>query len=96
MKSQQNRIELETRPGLGREIPDKIAKADLANIIRFLCKTLDWIEEEDNEGSKMLRLRASALQILRSELQPLEWAAIRLMGLGREMPGLVTNSIPFC
>ena len=79
--------------GLGREMPDKIAKADLANIIRFLCKMLNWIEQDDKVERNMLKLNASALQILRSELQPFEWAAIRLMGLGREMPGKITKDL---
>ena len=30
--------------GLGEDMPDTITKADLTNIIWFLCKQLDWIE----------------------------------------------------
>ena len=29
----------------GLEMPDTVTKTDLTNIISFLCKKLDWVEE---------------------------------------------------
>ena len=31
---------------LGKEFPENITKVHLANIICFLCKKLDWVEED--------------------------------------------------
>ena len=33
--------------GLGKELPDKVTKVDLIQIIHLLCKKLDWVDEED-------------------------------------------------
>ena len=32
---------------LGKEMPDKITKQDLTVLIAFLCRKLDWIEEDE-------------------------------------------------
>ena len=35
--------------GLGKEMTDKVTKTDLTNIIRVLCKNLEWIEGDPDD-----------------------------------------------
>ena len=37
--------------GFDKEMPDQVTKADLVQIIRVLCKKLDWIEVDPEETS---------------------------------------------
>ena len=46
---QPNLIGAFTIMSLGVEIPDTVPKSDLASIINYLCKKLDWIEEFDEK-----------------------------------------------
>ena len=45
---QPNLIGAFTIMSLGVEIPDTVPKSDLASIINYLCKKLDWIKNKIN------------------------------------------------
>ena len=45
---------------LGKEIPDRIAKVVLTNIILFLCKMLGWVEEANPVISKTMPGRGNS------------------------------------
>ena len=49
---QQNELWAIYLMGLGKEMTEKVTKANLTNIIKVLCKNLKWIEvHQDEEGS---------------------------------------------
>ena len=33
--------------GLGQDMPEKVTKSNLINIIKVLCKNLNWIDQEN-------------------------------------------------
>ena len=36
--------------GLGQDMPEKVTKSNLINIIKVLCKNLKWIDGEEQEN----------------------------------------------
>ena len=53
---------------LGKEMPNKITKADLTNIIAFLCSKLKWIEFEEPVKEEKMKNSSTADGVHQSTL----------------------------
>ena len=69
---------------LGKEIPDRIAKVVLTNIIWFLCKMLGWVEETNPILGKTMAGRGNSDN-------PIVSHATAICDIERELPITVTK-----